>query len=95
MTKFISLSKGRAKQLYNAGYKKIEDIARAKPKDLVSNIEHMNNRLAHQLVSAAKVIEICYEINIEINARSILLILTGYVAGKVGKFARRSSRMYG
>lgn len=47
--------KGRAKQLYNAGYKKIEDIARAKPKELMSNIEHVNFRLAHQLVSAAKV----------------------------------------
>lgn len=50
-----SVKMGRAKQLFNAGYKKIEDIARAKPKDLVSNIEHMNYRLAHQLVSAAKV----------------------------------------
>lgn len=50
------LSQGRAKQLYNAGYKKIEDIARVKPKELVATIEHMNYRLAHQLVSAAKVI---------------------------------------
>lgn len=47
--------KGRAKQLYNAGYKKIEDVARAKPTELVNNIEHMTHRLANQLVSAAKV----------------------------------------
>lgn len=58
--KFILLTlpfvlKGRAKQLYNAGYKKIEDVARAKPKELVENIEHMTYRLANQLVSAAKV----------------------------------------
>ncbi|XP_031628246.1 helicase POLQ-like [Contarinia nasturtii] len=50
-----SVKMGRAKQLYNAGYKKIEDVARAKPKELVDNIEHMTNRLANQLVSAAKV----------------------------------------
>lgn len=49
-------TQGRAKQLYNAGYKKIEDVARAKPKEMVANIEHMNFRLAHQLVSAAKVL---------------------------------------
>lgn len=55
LLKYLSLQ-GRAKQLYNAGYKKIEDVARAKPKELVTNIEHMNFRLASQLVSAAKVI---------------------------------------
>lgn len=52
----LSFFKGRAKQLYNAGYRKIEDIARAKPQTLVSDIEHMSKRLANQLVSAAKVI---------------------------------------
>lgn len=47
---------GRAKQLYEAGYKKVEDIAKAKCSELVSQIEHMSNRVANQLISAAKVI---------------------------------------
>lgn len=49
------IKQGRAKQLYAAGYKKIEDIARANAKELVSKIEHMSHRLANQLISAAKV----------------------------------------
>lgn len=52
---FALFEQGRAKQLYAAGYKKVEDIAKAKATDLVANIEHMNNRVANQLISAAKV----------------------------------------
>lgn len=47
---------GRAKQLYAAGYRRVEDIAKAKCSELVSQIEHMSNRVANQLISAAKVI---------------------------------------
>lgn len=35
-------------------------MAKAKPKDLTENIEHMSYRLAHQLVSAAKVKDILF-----------------------------------
>lgn len=33
----------------------MESVARAKAKDLVLNIEHLNNGVANQLISAAKV----------------------------------------
>lgn len=46
---------GRAKQLYAAGYKKVDDVARAKSKELVTKIEHMTVRVANQLIAAAKV----------------------------------------
>lgn len=58
-------------------------------------MEHMNYRLAHQLVSAAKVkstelLEIdLLEYNID------LLNVPGYVAGKARKLTGRSSRVYG
>lgn len=50
-----SLFQGRAKQLYAAGYKKVDDVARTKSKELVAKIEHMTVRVANQLISAAKV----------------------------------------
>lgn len=46
-------------QLYQAGFKKIEDIAKAKANNLVNAIEHLNLRVANQLVSAAKVRSFC------------------------------------
>lgn len=92
---------GRAKQLYNAGYKKIEDVARAKPKELVTNIEHMNFRLASQLVSAAKVIIwnlfehfFLYRLYMKHSTKRLSFI-SGNVAGKAWKSTRRSSRMHG
>lgn len=42
-------------QLYKAGYKTIQTIAKAKPEELVNSIEHMSKKLASQLISAAKV----------------------------------------
>ncbi|XP_055709420.1 helicase POLQ-like isoform X2 [Phlebotomus papatasi] len=43
----------RAKQLYAAGFKTIELIAQAKPKDLVQNIYHMSFKTAREIISAA------------------------------------------
>lgn len=47
---------GRAKQLYAAGYQKLENLASASPRDLVENIQNMPYNIAKQLISAAKVI---------------------------------------
>ncbi|KAI9588682.1 helicase POLQ-like [Glossina fuscipes] len=51
-----SVKTNRAKQLYTAGYKTIEDIAKVRPIDLVKNIEHMPMKVAKEIVSAAKII---------------------------------------
>ncbi|XP_061402478.1 helicase POLQ-like [Musca vetustissima] len=46
----------RAKQLYSAGYKTIEDIAKCRPMQLVKSVEHMPLRIAKEIISAAKII---------------------------------------
>ncbi|KAH8351643.1 hypothetical protein KR059_010371 [Drosophila kikkawai] len=46
----------RAKQLYAAGFKSIEDLARIRPMLLVQSVEHMPLRVATEIVSAAKII---------------------------------------
>ncbi|XP_037718740.1 helicase POLQ-like [Drosophila subpulchrella] len=46
----------RAKQLYAAGFKTIEDIAKVRPQLLVQSLEHMPLRVATEIVSAAKII---------------------------------------
>lgn len=42
-------------QLYKAGFKTLQAIAQAKPQDLVDSIEHLNKKVASQMISAAKV----------------------------------------
>ncbi|KAJ8914593.1 hypothetical protein NQ315_017298, partial [Exocentrus adspersus] len=46
----------RAKQLYNAGYKTLQSIAKANATDLVENIEFMSRRVANQLIAASKML---------------------------------------
>lgn len=46
---------GRAKQLYNTGYKNIQQVAFADPNDLARNIVNMPYRVARDVVAAAKV----------------------------------------
>ncbi|XP_020715008.1 helicase POLQ-like isoform X1 [Ceratitis capitata] len=46
----------RAKQLYSAGFKTIEDIAKCKPINLVRSVEHMPMKIAKEIISAAKII---------------------------------------
>lgn len=50
----IFLFQGRARQLYNAGYKMLSDIAKANPSELVKQIDYLPRRIASQIVSAAK-----------------------------------------
>ncbi|XP_053659405.1 helicase POLQ-like [Anopheles marshallii] len=49
-----SVKLGRARQLYRAGYTTLASIARAKSKELVETIEHLNYRAANQLILSAK-----------------------------------------
>lgn len=53
----------RAKQLYNAGYKTLQSIAKANVDDLVESIEFMSKRVANQLIAASKVTIYFYYIN--------------------------------
>ncbi|XP_067645253.1 helicase POLQ-like [Eurosta solidaginis] len=46
----------RAKQLYSAGFKTIEDIAKCQPIHLVRSVEHMPMKIAKEIISAAKII---------------------------------------
>ncbi|XP_030372629.1 helicase POLQ-like [Scaptodrosophila lebanonensis] len=46
----------RAKQLYTAGYKTIEDIAKTRPMTLVKSVQHMSLKVAKEMISAAKII---------------------------------------
>ncbi|XP_071042916.1 helicase POLQ-like [Parasteatoda tepidariorum] len=51
-----AVKRGRAKQLYVAGFKTLADVARAHPRDLVDKLMHMNYKTANQIISAAKMI---------------------------------------
>ncbi|XP_076824561.1 helicase POLQ-like isoform X2 [Clavelina lepadiformis] len=46
----------RAKQLYNAGYKTLSELAVADVTALVRNIEHLSRKQANQLVASAKIL---------------------------------------
>uniref|UniRef100_A0ABI7XYX1 Helicase C-terminal domain-containing protein n=1 Tax=Felis catus TaxID=9685 RepID=A0ABI7XYX1_FELCA len=47
---------GRAKQLYNAGYKSLTHLANANPEVLIRTIDHLSRRQAKQIVSSAKML---------------------------------------
>uniref|UniRef100_A0A5F9DDR3 Helicase POLQ-like n=1 Tax=Oryctolagus cuniculus TaxID=9986 RepID=A0A5F9DDR3_RABIT len=49
------VQEGRAKQLYNAGYKSLTHLANADPEVLIRTIDHLSRRQAKQIVSSAKV----------------------------------------
>ncbi|KAJ2938813.1 hypothetical protein O0L34_g18436 [Tuta absoluta] len=49
-----AVKKARAVQLMRAGYKRIEDLAKASVDDLVSNVTHLSRSAATHLVSAAR-----------------------------------------
>ncbi|KAH1019210.1 hypothetical protein HUJ04_009061 [Dendroctonus ponderosae] len=51
-----AVKQSRAKQLYNAGYKNLQSIAKAKVHDLIENIEFMSRRTAGQLIAASKML---------------------------------------
>jgi len=46
---------GRARQLYASGLHTLQQVAHADPRKLVSTIEHLSLRTAHQIVLTAQV----------------------------------------
>uniref|UniRef100_A0A8D2DKY4 Helicase, POLQ like n=1 Tax=Sciurus vulgaris TaxID=55149 RepID=A0A8D2DKY4_SCIVU len=55
-TDFCNTFQGRAKQLYNAGYKSLIHLANANPEVLIRTIDHLSRRQAKQIVSSAKML---------------------------------------
>ncbi|XP_057669741.1 helicase POLQ-like isoform X1 [Diorhabda carinulata] len=51
-----AVKQSRAKQLYNAGFKTLQSIAKANANALVENIEFMSLRVANQLIAASKML---------------------------------------
>ncbi|XP_071452679.1 helicase POLQ-like [Hetaerina americana] len=51
-----AVKRGRARQLYNAGFKTLGDVANSTPQQLVNSIDHMPRKVAQQIIAAAKLI---------------------------------------
>ncbi|XP_034193308.2 mutagen-sensitive 301 [Osmia lignaria lignaria] len=51
-----SVKIGRARQLYNAGFKTVQCIAKVQPKDLQDKIQYLSKKVATQIIEAAKMI---------------------------------------
>lgn len=51
-----AVKQNRARQLFNAGYKTLQSVAKADVNDLIQKIEFMSRKVANQLVSAAKML---------------------------------------
>ncbi|XP_011871560.1 PREDICTED: helicase POLQ-like [Vollenhovia emeryi] len=51
-----SVKIGRARQLYKAGYKTLQSIAKATPKDIREQIPYLSNKLVTQIIAAAKLL---------------------------------------
>lgn len=52
---FYILIQGRASQLYKAGYKTLNDVAKANKKELCSVINHLPLKVAREMIASAKV----------------------------------------
>ncbi|XP_039302244.1 helicase POLQ-like isoform X2 [Solenopsis invicta] len=51
-----SVKIGRARQLYKAGYKTLQSIAKANPRELKQHIPYLSNKLVAQIIDAAKLL---------------------------------------
>lgn len=51
-----AVKRGRARQLYKAGYKTLQDVAKADAKQMVCSIDHMPKKVANQIIAAAKLL---------------------------------------
>ena len=51
-----SVTKGRARLLYKAGFRSLTDVAKTTPNELVARVDHLPRQTAQQMVTAAKVL---------------------------------------
>ncbi|XP_059061206.1 helicase POLQ-like [Achroia grisella] len=67
-----AVKKARALQLMRAGYKSIEDLAKASEDDLVSSISHLSRTAANHLISAARMMLIEKVENLRAEAEEVM-----------------------
>uniref|UniRef100_A0A1Y1LMT2 Helicase POLQ-like n=1 Tax=Photinus pyralis TaxID=7054 RepID=A0A1Y1LMT2_PHOPY len=67
-----AVKQGRAKQLYNAGFKTLQSIAKADPESLVNSIEFMSYKVANELIAAAKMLLLEKVENLREDAEDVL-----------------------
>ncbi|XP_036138316.1 helicase POLQ-like isoform X2 [Monomorium pharaonis] len=51
-----SVKIGRARQLYKAGYKTLQSIAKANPREIKEHIPYLSNKIVAQIITAAKLL---------------------------------------
>ncbi len=51
-----SVPKGRARLLYDAGFRSLADVAKSSPEDLLGRVLHLSKQAAHHMVAAAQVL---------------------------------------
>ncbi|XP_075221945.1 mutagen-sensitive 301 [Lycorma delicatula] len=66
---------GRARQLYNAGFKTVSIIANAEPQSLVKAIDHLPRKVAHQIIAAAKLKIVMTAETLQEEAEEVLAVL--------------------
>lgn len=54
-SRFTLLLQGRATQLFKAGYKTLNDVAKSNKKELCNSIDHLPLKVAREMIASAKV----------------------------------------
>ncbi|CAH2063891.1 unnamed protein product, partial [Iphiclides podalirius] len=67
-----AVKKARAMQLTRAGYKRVEDLAKASADNLVSSVPHLSRSAANHLISAAKMLLIEKVENLRAEAEEVM-----------------------
>ncbi|XP_041973277.1 helicase POLQ-like [Aricia agestis] len=67
-----AVKKARAQQLVRGGFKRVEDVAKAKPQDLAAAVPHLGVRAASHLISAARIMLIEKVENLRAEAEEVM-----------------------
>ncbi|KAK4883652.1 hypothetical protein RN001_006971 [Aquatica leii] len=67
-----AVKQARAKQLFQAGFKNLQSIAKADPEDLLQAVEFMSRKVANQLIAAAKMLLVEKVENLREEAEDVL-----------------------
>lgn len=55
LQKYTFVTQGRATQLFKAGYKTLNDVAKANKRELCNGINHLSLKVAREMIASAKV----------------------------------------
>ncbi|KAK4310065.1 hypothetical protein Pmani_018339 [Petrolisthes manimaculis] len=72
-----AVKRGRARQLYQAGYQTLQDVARADVGHLVKSIDHLSFKMATQLVNSAKMLLLERAETLQVETEEVMLGLRG------------------